>query len=61
MVKGSGVEFDPSSLFTMTTAKVTPSITDLMKVNNTEDGEGLKAPRSGNRKKVNGFALQTQH
>ena len=28
MVKGSGVELDPSSLFTMTTAKVTPSITN---------------------------------
>ena len=59
MEKGTGVELDPSSIFTSTTAKYVPSLVDLMKVSRESDVEDLKAPRSGQKKKTNNFALLT--
>ena len=59
MEKGTGVELDPSSIFTSTTAKYVPSLADLMKVSRESEVEDLKAPRSGQKRKTSNFALLT--
>ena len=44
--KGTGVEMDPSSIFKQTAAIHTPSLTDMMKVNNAEELENLAVDTS---------------
>ena len=59
MRTGHGVELDPDTMFGTSTAKLVPSVKEMMKVTSAAEVEGLKAPRTDNRKKVNGFALLT--
>ena len=57
--KGTGVEMEPSSIFKQTAAIHTPSLTDMMKVNNMEELENLAVDTSVQRKRVKQWATLT--
>ena len=59
METGAGVEMEPQSIFVKTASKFVPSIVNLMKVTSVTAVEDLKAPRTGQKKKVRNFAVLT--
>ena len=59
METGAGVEMEPQSIFVRTAAKFVPSVVDLMKVASITAVDDLKAPRTGQKKKVRNFAVLT--
>ena len=59
MESGDGVEVDPKTLFSTTTARHVPTLLQLMKIKSKEDLDSLTSPSSGTKKKVNSFAVLT--
>ena len=59
MENSSGVEVEPKSIFTTTSARHVPSLLDLMKIESKEDLDEIKPPSTGAKKKVNAFAVLT--
>ena len=59
MKTGTGIEIDPDSMFGTTSAKLVPTVTELMKVSSVKEADDLKAPRTGTRVKSNSFAVLT--
>lgn len=59
MVTGTSVEIYINTVFTLTSAKYTPDLVKMMKIESTEDFGAIKAKDSGPKTKLQTFALLT--